>query len=565
MRRGVDGEVPVDRRVDGAEAADAVVDVVLIVAEQHRQALERSLRRPDRGAGGEQLGGPGAQLGGQPAVVAQRVVAPVLEQGVGEHAVVEDRETERRVEHAIAPGRRDEHVVGDLVVVEHHVARDVGERPLHLGQTGDEVDVDLVALAQVALAILLGLGRVLGLLVRRPLVRLGQRVGRRVQVLGHQLGELGSREVDPALRGQLRGERQRLPGVLGVRGVDVGDERRHADLVAPAGVAPRQQVERGELTERDDVVGPVLAGELPRTLGDIEATSGRKGVGPDGQVPVGDRDAGILHVGVVRLGGIDRVGVVGGNGALHDVGDEGVLDRGAEDRVVRVGGADQLDGEVDQPDHHHRVDVVGVDLIAAEDQLVRARARILHVVGDVVVDVGEGVGVAAARQPARAVEDAQIGQLRGARGEAREHVGLVAEGEVGVPVGRLLGRHVAQHVQRRQIVGPAAGDDRHVVGVEGVGLQALARGLGDAHADEAEVQLVPEPPRVLGGARQERCGVRCGGNALVHDEGDLRRLAQGKPDADQVGVHPPEDRPSEQEGECHERSPRPSWSGRRRD
>ena len=101
----------------------------------------------------------------------RRVVAPRLAQGVGHVGVAHDGTPERGGDHPAAPALRQVPVVGDLVVVEDHVRRDVGEGPGNSRDGGGE-DLDGLDLAEVA-------GALLGVALLRlaPLLRRVRLVG----------------------------------------------------------------------------------------------------------------------------------------------------------------------------------------------------------------------------------------------------------------------------------------------------------------------------------------------------------------------------------------------------
>jgi hypothetical protein len=151
--------------------------------------------------------------------------------------------------------------------------------------------------------------------------------------------------------------------------------------------------------------------------------------------------------------------------ALHAVEERGerreaLLQGGVQVRLLalvvlvrRVARREPLDARhhlVAEPVEHREQragDVVGVDLVAGEEQLMRARVRVEGRRGgapppvfDEVVDPREPVvgllalalAVDEAGPPAAAVEDPQVGQLCRAQREARQLARLVAEGQVRV-------------------------------------------------------------------------------------------------------------------------------------
>ena len=68
-------------------------------------------------------------------VVRRRVVAPALEQREDRESVAPHRPAERVTDDALAPQLTEVPVVGDVVIVEHHVRRNVRERATDLADT----------------------------------------------------------------------------------------------------------------------------------------------------------------------------------------------------------------------------------------------------------------------------------------------------------------------------------------------------------------------------------------------------------------------------------------------
>ncbi len=233
-----------------------------------------------------------------------RVVAPRLAQGVGHVGVAHDGTSERGGDDPAAPALRQVPVVGDLVVVEDHVRRDVGEGPGDPGDGGGE-DLDGLDLAEEA-------GALLGVALLRlaPLLR-------RVRLVGVvDVGEL------------------RLP----VLEMVVGDlaataTNTSSDVVerTPQPRAPRQQVQGDELAVGQQVVDAVGGGEAADLADEVAAAHRRE---------------------------LDRVD-----------GDVAVVDR------QRLGEAEQLAPDGVDLAQQAVAEVVGVDLVAGEEQLLRAARR----------------------------------------------------------------------------------------------------------------------------------------------------------------------------------------------
>ena len=55
--------------------------------------------------------------------------------------------------------------------------------------------------------------------------------------------------------------------------------------------------------------------------------------------------------------------------------------------------------------------VVGVDLVAGEEELLRALRQVQAVLGDEVVEVGHRVGAGGVRAPARALDEHEVGDV----------------------------------------------------------------------------------------------------------------------------------------------------------
>ena len=111
-----------------------------------------------------------------------RVVAPALAQQIGEQGVADDALGERMAVGGLLPARGEVPVIGDIVVVEDHQRRQVGERPRGLAE-GLAEGVDAFALTGVTLLLFL---------VQRWLLFADQRPGQRrpdQQVHGDHLGE----------------------------------------------------------------------------------------------------------------------------------------------------------------------------------------------------------------------------------------------------------------------------------------------------------------------------------------------------------------------------------------
>ena len=75
---------------------------------------------------GEELRGEFEQPFGFPLRIFLGIVAPPLKQRKGEHPVADNGAAQGVGHHAVAPHRIQIPVVGDLVIVPHHVGRDIG-------------------------------------------------------------------------------------------------------------------------------------------------------------------------------------------------------------------------------------------------------------------------------------------------------------------------------------------------------------------------------------------------------------------------------------------------------
>ena len=100
-------------------------------------------------------------------------------------------------------------------------------------------------------------------------------------------------------------------------------------------------------------------------------------------------------------------------------------------------------------------EVVGVDLVAGEEQLLGPFGDLEAVGGDDVVEIGHGVGAAGIAAPARPLGENEVSERGGGRREAGQAVELVAEGEV-------TGSAAIDTVQARVGVGRVGGRRRFV-------------------------------------------------------------------------------------------------------
>ena len=146
-----------------------------------------------------------------------------------------------------------------------------------LGSPARNVGVDLVAAAQPLLALVLGLAprpSPSAPPCACPASSAGRAAGRGAwtRSSGNTSGGMSMRLFGVGFDVHVSGWRVEPVVSAVASGTNVGA----GDLVGPAGVAPHDQVERGELAEREHVVGAVLAGELGGTLGEIEAAAGRE-------------------------------------------------------------------------------------------------------------------------------------------------------------------------------------------------------------------------------------------------------------------------------------------------
>ncbi len=553
-------EVPLQRRLGALRpsARQGHETSVREVPEQVGQRSERGRVRPRRPLGEQPLHVlQQLRLGAGP--VRHRVVAPVLEQRVGDHRVAEHRPAEPATQHPPAPHRVEEEVVGDVVVVEDHVRRDVGQRPLHPRQVLAELRVDREAPAQPLLLLASLPAQVLVALLLRLLLR------RHVEVARDPLREHHRRHHDGALGRVL---------VLGVHVLDVrrqhlvpvqrlvlegfggvGCPPRTDHVQAPEGGAPDAEVRRGELAEREQVAVTVGAGELgvdqrgpqPSSLGPVPP------VGRDPRVGVG-LPPGLRLVALHRCG-VDGLGLVLQQQRLVD---RESLQRVRQDRVS--GGPDQVDAGLHDREHVQDRHVVGVDLVAAEEQLVGARVRVLVdvVAEDQVVDHGQGIGIAVQRPAARAVEDVELLQPGRRRREARQHVLLEPERQ---PREVVLDP-VRQHPEREQVLQPVdrGARDLEVVGVERVGLEGLARRGGklEGHLADEELRAHPQHRLVLalGEGWRPRVGLD---QPLPGLQAYVAGLAQCHPHRDQARLHAAQDRAGQQQRKVHDPPLVPGW------
>ena len=530
--------------------------------------------------------------------VAQRVVAPVLEERVGEQRVGDDAAAEPRGVDLVAPGAPDVPVVGHVVVVEDHVGGDVGERTADLRQPVEERRQRVHAAAVIA-----AVARVVAQDVQRLLQREARRPRDRS---GIDVRRVAAKRVEPAV--QVPDLRQRVRGGQRVEGVDALELRAGA-VHLPDRVAPHREVHRAVLAERDQMVRDVGRRELRLALQDRPAAVGREVHevrGPHVRRRAGDaRVDGVRAVveqrelalergvadrvhGAVVLERCERVRRVLGDERLE----RGVARRRRDAQVgllarrVVLRGIDrrQVLGLAQQPlagavEHrqHRPVDVVGVDLVAGQEQLVRAavgvEAGLAAPLENQVVDERQrvvaplAVRLVAVREPrpaAAAVQDLEVGQRGWRQREAGQLVDLVAEREV-----RLLveDRLVLQQAERSQ-VSARPGWDRIedgrgrrgvdvAVEVEVVRVVAARdqgkRGRLELHDHHREVQGAPDAQRVGGAGRQRRGADRRLLAAVVDDEPDGSRLVQRDPYGGEPRFYPPDDRSRQQDERygCH--------------
>ena len=263
---------------------------------------------------------------------------------------------------------------------------------------------------------------------RPPGLRQVPVVGDLVVVEDHVGGRVGQRPRDPGDGGpedlgclELLGEvrlvlalplrqtvRVRIAGLrrvvrLPVRQVVRRDVRgRHEHLVgggqrAPQRGAPHQQVHRQQLAVGEQVVQAVVGRETTDLADHLAAAL-------HGELLDRDRDGAV----------VDREGL-------------------GEPEQLPADGVDLRQQAARQ--------VVGVDLVAGEEELLRAPRQVEAVLGDEVVEVGHRVGTGGVRPPARALDEHEVADHRGWRDEARQPIELVAEGEAQrAGVGRRLRR-----------------------------------------------------------------------------------------------------------------------------
>ena len=560
------GPVPLDLRGHRVVAAierrlGQLVETVELVERVHHRLRRHVRRRGLRGGVGARREHRGDSvehalgIAGRRGVLAQVthwVVAPVLEHRVGGERVAQNGAAERRLVDALDPDRVEVPVVGRVVIVHDHVGRHVREHAAHFGQRlvelGHLLDLDRMPLSELLLPLLQHTGFERGTFLVGAVLVLGAFFlvdvvgGERIPVLGKLVFGRGRH---PPYR---RGRSVYIPGLRPFR------------RQRPAGVAPYHQIQGRELSERIQMAFAIGSGHL-RDAQDLgSAAPGRKR-----HETAGDRRR-PARPPAVRM--IDRVFRVGRDEVLP-------VDRHRFERndLVRLDGlrilvrSDQLVRQRIQHQQLARPDVVGVDLIAAKHELMRALQWILvqrfDAAGgvlerDEIVDHRHRVGVLVRGPAARAVDDAQILQLVRRHRKARQEILDIAEREVRALApcrAAVRGRHAFQQAERAQRVRVRAVDDGKVVAVGDVRLEDRLRVGGDARQRDGDVQIVGDTQRLRRRIAAEQLARAAFGAAFPQRDGDGSGTAQRDPHRHQLRLNATQDGPCENERKRHQVPP----------
>ena len=216
-------------------------------------------------------------------------------------------------------------------------------------------------------------------------------------------------------------------------------------------------------------------------------------------------------------------------------------------RRFAIGRADERLAHIDQHPQMHRPHVVRVDLIAPQEQLMRTLQRVCEpvrrVVAHQVVDPDHGVEMAVVRTAAGAEDDAEIGERRGRRGEARKEV-LVETDRLHALAEHLAGGEESERLQRAR---DSADLDREIVGVVVARLQHARRRLGNLDRDQRDMQMGAHAQGVdrIGG--EEDVPAAGSDTPLPQLERDVGRITQRDPDGDERRLDSAKDRTCQQE------------------
>ena len=213
-------------------------------------------------------------------------------------------------------------------------------------------------------------------------------------------------------------------------------------------------------------------------------------------------------------------------------------------------------------------DVVGVDLVAGEQEQVRPGLGGGGVGGQgirhQVVEVGQDRRAQAVQLETGAVEQPELGHVGWCGDEAGQPALGVAEAAL-VVVGRVA--EVEQlEASEVPLPGPRRRPDRVALHVEGhvVTAHGVGRDAGDRGGHDGDVQGPADPDGIAAGGPghggRHRPGLGAGRSVEerrgpVHVKAHGAGLAGGDPDADRGRGHPPEHRAGQEQGGIERRSP----------